>query len=167
MAVINCLEPGQLFGFQSEISTLPVTIFDCPLLQVSCVSDGARPAVKFSWRLGEDPYTGPVKDLPAEAGPDGSVKQVQELQFTAEPGHNGKRLICSVENSGFTQEDLAQKTNQAGLELDVQFQPVAADHPETFYNIKTGESKDILMSFRAHPRPTSVSEGNLGTNLAF
>ena len=137
------------------------------MLQVSCVSDGARPAVKFSWRLGEDPYTGAVKDLPAEAGPDGTVKQVQELQFTAEPGHNGKRLICSVENSGFTQEDLAQGSNQAGLELDVQFQPVAADHPETFYNVKTGESKDILMSFRAHPRPTSVSEGNVGANLAF
>ena len=26
IAVINCLEPGQLFGFQSEISTFPVTI---------------------------------------------------------------------------------------------------------------------------------------------
>jgi len=124
--------------------------------KVSCVSDGARPAVKFSWKLGEDPYTGTVNNLPVETSPDGSVKQVQELQFTAEPSHNGKRLVCSVENSGFTQEDLAQQTNQAGLELDVQFQPVAADHPETFYNIKTGESKDILMSFRAHPRPTAV-----------
>ena len=112
--------------------------------------------MKFSWKLGEDPYTGTVNNLPVETSPDGSVKQVQELQFTAEPSHNGKRLVCSVENSGFTQEDLAQKTNQAGLELDVQFQPVAADHPETFYNIKTGESKDILMSFRAHPRPTAV-----------
>ena len=136
MAVINCLEPGQLFGFQSEISTLPVTIFDCPLLQVSCVSDGARPAVKFSWRLGEDPYTGRVKDLPAEASADGSLKQVQELQYTAEPSHNGKRLVCSVENSGYTQEDIAQQRNQVALELDVQFQPVAADHPEIFYNIK-------------------------------
>jgi len=124
--------------------------------KVSCVSDGARPAVKFSWRLGEDPYTGLVKDLPAETKEDGSVRQVQELQYTAEPSHNGKTLVCSVENSGFTQEDLAQQKNTVGLELDVQFQPVAADHPETFYNIKTGESKDILMSFRAHPRPTSV-----------
>ena len=137
------------------------------MLQVSCVSDGARPAVKFSWRLGEDPYTGRVKNLPAQTSPDGSVKQVQELELTAEPSHNGKTLVCSVENSGYTQEDIAQQKNTVGLELDVQFQPVAADHPETFYNVKTGESKDILMSFRAHPRPTSVSEGNLGTNLAF
>ena len=137
------------------------------MLQVSCVSDGARPAVKFSWRLGEDPYTGLVKDLPAQASPDGSLKQVQELQYTAEPSHNGKRLVCSVENSGYTQQDIAQQINQVGLELDVQFQPVAADHPETFYNVKTGESKDILMSFRAHPRPTSVSEGNVGAKLAF
>ena len=131
------------------------------MLQVSCVSDGARPAVKFNWKLGEDPYTGRVKDLPAQASADGSLKQVQELQYTAEPGHNGKRLVCSVENSGYTQEDIAQKSNQVGLELDVQFQPVAADHPEIFYNIKTGESKDILMSFRAHPRPTAVSEENV------
>jgi len=124
--------------------------------KVSCVSDGARPAVKFSWRLGEDPYTGRVKNLPAQTSPDGSVKQVQELELTAEPSHNGKTLVCSVENSGYTQEDIAQQKNTVGLELDVQFQPVAADHPETFYNVKTGESKDILMSFRAHPRPTSV-----------
>ena len=137
------------------------------MLQVSCVSEGARPAVKFTWRLGDEPLTGRVKNLPTQTSPDGSVKQVQELELTAEPSHNGKTLVCSVENRGYTQEDIAQQRNTVGLELDVQFQPVAADHPETFYNIKTGESKDILMSFRAHPRPTSVSEGNLGTNLAF
>jgi len=124
--------------------------------KVSCVSEGARPAVKFSWRLGEEPLTGRVKNLPTQTSPDGSVKQVQELELTAEPSHNGKTLVCSVENRGYTQEDIAQQRNTVGLELDVQFQPVAADHPETFYNIKTGESKDILMSFRAHPRPTSV-----------
>lgn len=124
--------------------------------KVSCVSEGARPAVKFTWRLGDEPVTGRVKNLPVQTSPDGSVKQVQELELTAEPSHNGKTLVCSVENRGYTQEDIAQQRNTVGLELDVQFQPVAADHPETFYNIKTGESKDILMSFRAHPRPTSV-----------
>merc|ERR1712045_303936 len=124
--------------------------------KVSCVSDGARPAVKFSWMLGEDPYTGEVKDLADQTKEDGSVKQVQEVQYTAEPGHNGKRLVCSVENRGFTQEDIAQGRNQAGLQLDVQFQPVAADQPEIFYNVKTGETKDILMNFRAHPRPSTV-----------
>ena len=137
------------------------------MLQVSCVSDGARPAVKFSWMLGEDPYTGEVKDLPDQTKEDGSVKQVQEVQYTAEPGHNGKRLVCSVENRGFTQEDIAQGRNQASLQLDVQFQPVAADQTEIFYNVKTGESKDILMNFRAHPRPTSVSEGIVRSSLAF
>ena len=137
------------------------------MLQVSCVSDGARPAVKFSWMLGEDPYTGEVKDLPDQTKEDGSVKQVQEVQYTAEPGHNGKRLVCSVENRGFTQEDIAQGRNQAGLQLDVQFQPVAADQPEIFYNVKTGETKDILMNFRAHPRPSTVSEGNVRSSLAY
>ena len=137
------------------------------MLQVSCVSDGARPAVKFSWMLGEDPYTGEVKDLAEQTKEDGSVKQVQEVQYIAEPGHNGKRLVCSVENRGFTVEDIDQGRNQASLQLDVQFQPVAADQPEIFYNVKTGESKDILMNFRAHPRPSTVSKGNVRTSLAF
>jgi len=132
--------------------------------KVSCVTTGARPAVKFSWMLGEDPYQGKVMDLPEEVNQDGSMRQVQQLEYEAEPSHNGKKLVCIVAHSGFSQEDISQQRNSAGLLLDVQFQPVAADHPQTFYNLKTGESKVILMSFRAHPRPTEVL-WQLGDNL--
>ena len=125
-------------------------------MQVSCVTDGARPAVKFSWMLGAEPYQGTVTDLQEEINTDGSVRQVQQLDYEAEPSHNGKSLVCVVEHSGFSQDDLNQERNKAAVLLDVQFQPVAADHPQTFYNLKTGESKEILMSFRAHPRPTEV-----------
>merc|ERR1711988_48527 len=124
--------------------------------KVSCVTNGARPAVKFSWMLGEEPYQAKVMDLPEEVNQDGSMRQVQQLDYEAEPSHNGKRLVCIVAHSGFSQDDISQEKNSAGLMLDVQFQPVAADHPQTFYNLKTGESKEILMSFRAHPRPTEV-----------
>jgi len=124
--------------------------------KVSCVTDGARPAVKFSWMLGAEPYQGTVTDLQEEINTDGSVRQVQQLDYEAEPSHNGKSLVCVVEHSGFSQDDLNQERNKAAVLLDVQFQPVAADHPQTFYNLKTGESKEILMSFRAHPRPTEV-----------
>jgi len=124
--------------------------------KVSCVTNGARPAVKFSWMLGEEPYQAKVMDLPEEVNQDGSMRQVQQLDYEAEPSHNGKRLVCIVAHSGFSQDDITQQKNSAGLMLDVQFQPVAADHPQTFYNLKTGESKEILMSFRAHPRPTEV-----------
>ena len=132
--------------------------------QVSCVTNGARPAVKFSWMLGEEPYQAKVMDLPEEVNQDGSMRQVQQLDYEAEPSHNGKRLVCIVAHSGFSQDDITQQKNSAGLMLDVQFQPVAADHPQTFYNLKTGESKEILMSFRAHPRPTEVL-WQLGDNL--
>ena len=124
---------------------------------MSCVTTGARPAVKFSWMLGEEPYKGKVMDLPEEVNQDGSMRQVQQVDYEAEPSHNGKKLVCIVAHSGFSQEDISQQRNSAGLLLDVQFQPVAADHPQTFYNLKTGESKEVLMSFRAHPRPTEVS----------
>lgn len=124
--------------------------------KVSCVAAGARPAVKFSWMLGEDQYQGEVRDLEAEVNSDGSMKQVQELHYQAEPSHNGKSLVCIVAHNGFSSEDINQQRNKASLHLDVQFQPVAADHPQTFYNLKTGESKEILMSFRAHPRPSQV-----------
>jgi len=132
--------------------------------KVSCVTTGARPAVKFSWMLGEDPYQGKVMDLPEEVNQDGSMRQVQQLDYEAEPSHNGKKLVCIVDHSGFSREDISQQKNSAGLLLDVQFQPVAADHPQTFYNLKTGESKEVLMSFRAHPRPTEVL-WQLGDNL--
>jgi len=132
--------------------------------KVSCVTTGARPAVKFSWMLGEEPYKGKVMDLPEEVNQDGSMRQVQQVDYEAEPSHNGKKLVCIVAHSGFSQEDISQQRNSAGLLLDVQFQPVAADHPQTFYNLKTGESKEVLMSFRAHPRPTEVL-WQLGDNL--
>ena len=106
--------------------------------------------------LGAEPYQGTVTDLQEEINTDGSVRQVQQLDYEAEPSHNGKSLVCVVEHSGFSQDDLNQERNKAAVLLDVQFQPVAADHPQTFYNLKTGESKEILMSFRAHPRPTEV-----------
>ena len=46
--------------------------------------------------------------------------------------------------------------NMASVDLDVQFLPVPADHPQAFYNLKIGETQEIVMSFRAHPRPTQV-----------
>ena len=46
--------------------------------------------------------------------------------------------------------------NMATVDLDIQFQPVAADKPQSFYNLIVGEKKEILISFRAHPRPTQV-----------
>ena len=92
--------------------------------QVSCVTNGARPAVKFSWMLGEEPYQAKVMDLPEEVNQDGSMRQVQQLDYEAEPSHNGKRLVCIVAHSGFSQDDISQEKNTAGLMLDVQFQLV-------------------------------------------
>ena len=42
-----------------DVVTISIDMIMC---QVSCVSDGARPAVKFSWKLGEDQYSGLVTD---------------------------------------------------------------------------------------------------------
>jgi len=124
--------------------------------QVSCIADGARPAATFSWMLGEDLFNGDVEDLASVQHEDGSVKQVQVLNYQAEPGHNGKPLTCIVNHNGFSRQDKEMNKNMATLDLDVQFQPVAADHPQAFYNLQVGEQKEILMSFRAHPRPTQV-----------
>ena len=48
---------------------------------MSCVTDGARPAVKFSWMLGAEPYQGTVTDLQEEINTDGSVRQAQQLDY--------------------------------------------------------------------------------------
>jgi len=137
-------------------SNMVVNFRDSKSRQVSCVSDGARPAATFSWMLGEDVFQGNVEDKEPVQHEDGSLKQVQVLNYEAEPSHNGKTLFCIVNHNGFTRQDMEMNKNMATLDLDVQFQPVAADRPQGFFKLKVGQPKEILMNFRAHPRPTQV-----------
>ena len=123
---------------------------------MSCISERARPAATFTWMLGEDRFDGNVRDLEAQPHEDGSVTQTQVLNYEAKPSHNGKSLICIVNHNGFSTEERNTNKNMAAVDLDVQFQPVAADHPQAFYNLIIGETKEIVMSFRAHPAPTEV-----------
>jgi len=140
----------------AESSNMIVNYRESRNKKVSCVADGARPAATFSWTLGEDPFNGNVEDMEAVKYDDGSMKQVQVLNYEAEPSHNGKALSCIVHHNGFTQDDIRANRNMDTLYLDVQFQPVAADHPQSFYNLQVGSKKEIHMSFRAHPKPTQV-----------
>merc|ERR1712106_304970 len=39
---------------------------------------------------------------------------------------------------------------------DVQFKPVDADKAQNFYNLAVGKEHVVLMSFRAHPRPSEL-----------
>ena len=126
------------------------------LLQISCIADGARPAAAFSWTLGEDRFEGRVEDQEAVRHQDGTVRQVQVLHYEADPAHNGKAISCIVDHKGFSRQDIEMNKNMATVDLDIQFQPVAADKPQSFYNLQVGEKKEILISFRAHPRPTQV-----------
>ena len=78
------------------------------------------------------------------------------LHYDADPAHNGKAISCIVDHKGFNRQDIEMNKNMATVDLDIQFQPVAADKPQSFYNLILGEKKEILISFRAHPRPTQV-----------
>jgi len=124
--------------------------------QIACIADGARPAATFSWMLGQDAHLGRVEDRAAVELEDGRTRQVQVLHYEAEPGHNGQAITCIVHHAGFTTADKEANKNLASLDLDIKFQPVAADQPVAFYNLQVGETKDVLISFRAHPRPTEV-----------
>ena len=84
------------------------------------------------------------------------MRQVQVLHYEADPAHNGKAISCIVDHKGFKRQDIEMNKNMATVDLDIQFQPVAADKPQSFYNLIVGNSKEILISFRAHPRPTQV-----------
>jgi len=141
---------------QVSAPIMVVNIRETTSKQVSCISERARPAATFSWMLGEDEFSGSVVDGEAEQHEDGSVTQVQTLNYDAKPSHNGKTLTCIVNHSGFSRDQLTANQNMASVDLDVQFLPVPADHPQAFYNLKIGETQEIVMSFRAHPRPTQV-----------
>ena len=87
---------------------------------------------------------------------DGTVRQVQVLHYEASPAHNGKAISCIVNHKGFNRQDMEMNKNMATVDLDIQFQPVAADKQQVFYNLQVGEKKPIKISFRAHPKPTQV-----------
>jgi len=140
----------------SAVSTLVVDFRQSKSKKISCIADGARPAASFSWTLGEDRFEGRVEDQEAVRHQDGTVRQVQVLHYEADPAHNGKAISCIVDHKGFSRQDIEMNKNMATVDLDIQFQPVAADKPQSFYNLQVGEKKEILISFRAHPRPTQV-----------
>jgi len=140
----------------TAVSTLVVDFRQSKSKKISCIADGARPAAAFSWTLGEDRFEGRVEDQEAVRHQDGTVRQVQVLHYEADPAHNGKAISCIVDHKGFSRQDIEMNKNMATVDLDIQFQPVAADKPQSFYNLQVGEKKEILISFRAHPRPTQV-----------
>ena len=84
------------------------------------------------------------------------MRQVQVLHYEASPAHNGKAISCIVKHKGFNRQDMEMNKNMATVDLDIQFQPVAADKPQVFYNLQVGEQSVIKLSFRAHPKPTQV-----------
>jgi len=137
-------------------STLTLDFRQSKSKKISCIADGARPAASFSWTLGEDRFEGRVEDKEAVRNQDGTMRQVQVLHYEADPAHNGKAISCIVDHKGFKRQDIEMNKNMATVDLDIQFQPVAADKPQSFYNLIVGNSKEILISFRAHPRPTQV-----------
>merc|ERR1712045_1018526 len=138
------------------VSNLVVDFRQSKSKKISCIADGARPAATFSWTLGEDRFEGRVEDKEAVRHQDGTVRQVRVLHYEADPAHNGKAISCIVDHKGFSRQDIEMNKNMATVDLDIQFQPVAADKPQSFYNLIVGEKKEILISFRAHPRPTQV-----------
>ena len=126
------------------------------LFQIACIADGARPAAAFSWTLGEDRFEGGVEDKDVVRHQDGTVRQVQVLHYEADPTHNGMAISCITDHKGFSRQDIEMNKNMATVDLDIQFQPVAFDKPLIFFNLQVREMKEILISFRAHPRPTQV-----------
>ena len=108
--------------------------------------------------LGEDQFNGPVQDLDSIETAGGTLTQSQVLTYHSEPSHNGKKLTCIVAHKGFAQEQISAQENRRSLTLDVQFKPVDAEKTQEFYNLAVGKQHTVLMNFRAHPRPTKVSQ---------
>jgi len=124
--------------------------------KVKCVAAGGRPAASFSWMLGEDQFSGPIEDLENTVNEDGTSTQAQVLTYESQPSHNGKQLTCIVNHKGYSEDQLSAQRNRVTLDLDVQFKPVDADKPQAFYNLAVGKEHVVLMSFRAHPRPSEL-----------
>jgi len=158
-AIITVAKPPSDIHIEVDGETTAAVIVNYPEnkeRKVKCVAAGGRPAASFSWMLGDDQFSGPIEDLENTVNEDGTSTQAQVLTYESQPSHNGKQLTCIVNHKGYSEDQLSAQRNRVTLDLDVQFQPVAADKPQYFYNLAIGKEHVILMSFRAHPRPSEV-----------
>eukprot|EP00092_Neocalanus_flemingeri_P030364 GFUD01032962.1.p1 GENE.GFUD01032962.1~~GFUD01032962.1.p1 ORF type:complete len:532 (-),score=132.75 GFUD01032962.1:652-2247(-) len=158
-AIITVAKPPSDIHIEVDGETTAAVIVNYPEnkeRKVKCVAAGGRPSASFSWMLGEDQFSGPVEDLENTVNEDGTLTQAQVLTYESQPAHNGKQLTCIVNHRGYSEDQLSAQQNKVTLDLDVQFQPVAADKPQEFYNLAIGKEHVILMSFRAHPKPSEV-----------
>jgi len=158
-AIITVAKPPSDIHIEVDGETTAAVIVNYPEnkeRKVKCVAAGGRPAASFSWMLGDDQFSGPIEDLENTVNEDGTSTQAQVLTYESKPSHNGAQLTCIVNHKGYNEEQLLAQRNRVTLELDVQFQPVAADKAQSFYNLAVGKEHVILMSFRAHPKPTEV-----------
>jgi len=179
-AIITVAKPPSDIHIEVDGETTAAVIVNYPEnkeRKVKCVAAGGRPAASFSWMLGGDQFSGPVQDLENTVNEDGTSTQAQVLTYESQPSHNGMQLTCIVNHKGYSEEQLAAQRNRVTLDLDVQFKPVDAEKPQTFYNLAVGKEHVVLMNFRAHPRPSElhwamhgdviVAEGSESVNQRF
>jgi len=158
-AIITVAKPPSDIHIEVDGETTAAVIVNYPEnkdRKVKCVAAGGRPAASFSWMLGEDQFSGPIEDLENTVNEDGTSTQAQVLTYESQPSHNGKQLTCIVNHKGYSEDQLAAQQNRVTLDLDVQFKPVDADKAQNFYNLVVGKEHVVLMSFRAHPRPSEL-----------
>jgi len=158
-AIITVAKPPSDIHIEVDGETTAAVIVNYPEnkeRKVKCVAAGGRPAASFSWMLGGDQFTGPVEDLENQENEDGTSTQAQVLTYESQPSHNGMKLTCIVNHKGYSEEQLSNDQNKVTLDLDVQFKPVDAEKPQTFYNLAIGKEHVVLMNFRAHPRPSEL-----------
>jgi len=158
-AIITVAKPPSDIHIEVDGETTAAVIVNYPEnkeRKVKCVAAGGRPSASFSWMLGGDQFTGPVEDLENQENEDGTSTQAQVLTYESQPSHNGMKLTCIVNHKGYSEEQLGNNQNKVTLDLDVQFKPVDAEKPQTFYNLAIGKEHVVLMNFRAHPRPSEL-----------
>jgi len=179
-AIITVAKPPSDIHIEVDGETTAAVIVNYPEnkeRKVKCVAAGGRPAASFSWMLGGDQFSGPIEDLENTVNEDGTSTQAQVLTYESQPSHNGLQLTCIVNHKGYSEEQLTAQRNRVTLDLDVQFKPVDAEKPQTFYNLAVGKEHVVLMNFRAHPRPSElhwamhgdvrVAEGSESINKRF
>lgn len=145
-ATVTVVKPPTSVLIDGQSDKLVLTYPENSNSQVKCVAEGGRPAPKFTWMLGDEPYVGKVTD---EEG-------AQTLTYISKPEDNAKALTCVVLHPGYKKEILTANKNKASINLDIRFKPVASTEDIVLYGMTIGESYDVFMNFKSHPDPTDV-----------
>ena len=86
---------------------------------IDCVAVGGRPAPTFNWYIGDQKLNANIEPS-EETDEKGVILYKSQVEYNADPKHNGQNLRCEVVHMGYTTQQMADSQNLLQAMLNLQ-----------------------------------------------